>query len=82
MLDLSGVHYNDALLSVIFAGGFMFMGYSIHRFTKIDHLIAKLEMKMLKRINKSNEKGARKVNEKFEEVIKMLNHPGFRRDKP
>lgn len=81
MIDLTGVHYNDALLSVIFAGGFMFMGYSIHRFTKIDHLIAKLEMKMLKRINKANEKGARKVNEKFEE-LKALIDPGFRRDKP
>ena len=74
--DLSGIHYNDALLSAIFAISFFFAGYTLHRFTKIDKAISKLDKKMMKRINKANKKGAKDVQEKFEVVMDHLNRIG------
>lgn len=72
MPALNGIHYSDALLSALFAGSFLFMGWSFHKFNKLDRSISSLELKLVTLFDKANRKGAKRVEKRFKELVTQL----------
>ena len=71
---LPDVHYNDALLTLLFASGLSFMIWSIKQFARLTAQIFKLEKRLTKKIDKSNKEGARLVMKQFDQLMNGKDH--------
>lgn len=65
------IHYTDALLTVIFAGGIAFMLWSVQQFNKLERRMMKHEKKMRKFFVKANQEGAETVAKAMREIAKL-----------
>lgn len=65
------IHYTDALLTVIFAGGIAFMLWSVQQFNKLERRMMKHEKKMRKFFIKANQEGAETVSKAMREIAKI-----------
>lgn len=66
------IHYNDAILTVLFGGGFAFMLWSIRKFDNVSEEIIKSERRMMKKISKANKRGAKIVQTHMDTLTMQL----------
>lgn len=75
-----GIHYSDAILTVIFTGGILFVCWSIREFMRLNLAIerhakksskqlAKLQRKLTTQIIAANAEGAKIVRDHFNALI-------------
>lgn len=60
------LHFTDGLLSLISAGGFIFILWSVKQFRKLEISIVDARDHTIRLFNKANKKGAKRVEKKFE----------------
>lgn len=63
------IHYTDAMISVMVAGGFAFAIWVNFQLQKLSHKMMKLEKRLIKKIAKANAAGALLVREYFDKIM-------------
>lgn len=74
------LHFTDGLLSLISAGGFVFVLWSVKQFRKLEISITDARDHTIRLFNKANKKGAKRVEKKFELLqaqIERIKFPGL-----
>lgn len=63
------IHYTDAMISVMVAGGIAFAIWANFQIQKVTRKVMKLEKRLIKKIAKSNAEGAKLVREYFDKIM-------------